>query len=70
MSKPVDVGRACKLCGEQITLHVESDGGYYTDDLGAIFRTGPTDTIIVEAHCGCSNPRSVTLTGTDGGFSL
>ena len=64
MGKPVEVGRACGLCGEQVELQVESDGGYYTDDLGAIFRTSVSDTIIIEAHCDCPEPRSVTLTGT------
>lgn len=64
MGNPVEVGRARGLCGEQVERPVESDGGYYTDDLGAIFRTSTNDTTVIEAHCSYSEPRSATLTGT------
>ena len=64
MGNPIEVGRARGLCGEQ----VESDGGYYTDDFGATFRTSADDTIVIEAYCDCPEPRSVTLTGTRSGL--
>lgn len=64
MGQSVALGRACGLCGEQVTLAVETDGGTYTDDLTALLETKIDDTVVVKAHCGCSRPRTVALKGT------
>lgn len=64
MGEPVPVGRACGLCGQQVTLVVETAQGTYTDDFGALMQTGPGQTIVLEAHCDCSPPRTVGLEGT------
>jgi len=63
MGEPIDVGRGCARCGEQVRLHVHTDNGTYTDDLSALLKTHPGDKVVVEAHCGCSRPRIVALRG-------
>lgn len=64
MGAPVPLGRACGLCGEQVKLSVKTDGGTYTDDLAALLQATPDNTLLVEAHCDCPNPRTVALQGT------
>lgn len=64
MSDSVPVGRACGLCGKQVILEIETDGGIYTDDLTALLDASRDDILVINAHCGCSHPRSVALTGT------
>lgn len=64
MGEPVPVGRACSLCGEQISLHVRSDHGTYTDDLTALLSAHQDARLLVEAECGCPTARTVTLEGT------
>lgn len=61
VGEPIPLGRACGRCGEQIVLSVQTDGGVYTDDLAAIFQAQPRDVLVLEAECGCSPPRTVTL---------
>jgi len=64
MGEPIPLGRACGRCGEQVIVKVETDGGIYTDDLAALLEAGPTDTLVIEAHCNCPRPRTVALEGT------
>jgi hypothetical protein len=65
MSKPIEIGRACGLCGEQITLSVKSDDrSYYTDDLTTLLEATSTAKVVIKAECDCSPPRTVTLEGT------
>jgi len=64
MGEPVPLGRACGLCGEQITLVVETERGEYTDDLTALLNTQPGHRIILKATCSCPTPHRVELKGT------
>lgn len=61
MGIPVELGRACRRCGKQITLSVTTDGGTYTDDLTALLEASHRDTVIVQAECGCPRPREVSF---------
>jgi len=64
MGEPVPVSRACGLCGDQITLFVETKWSEYTDDLAALLNTQAGDQIVVKATCSCPTPHRVELEGT------
>jgi hypothetical protein len=64
MGEPVALGHACGLCGEQIVLSVETEGGTYSHDLAALLQASRDDTLVIEAECGCPTPRQVALKGT------
>jgi hypothetical protein len=61
MGTPVDLGRVCGLCGEQVTLSVKTDGGTYTDDLTALLDASHRDKVIVQAECNCPRPQETTF---------
>jgi hypothetical protein len=63
MGEPVPLGRACDLCGEQVILHVDTEWSDYTDDLAGLLNASPGERVLVEAECGCSTPRKVSLEG-------
>lgn len=64
MGESLPVGRACGLCGEQVILSIETDGGTYTDDLTALLQAGRGDRLIIKARCDCTRPQIVALKGT------
>jgi hypothetical protein len=64
MGEPVALGHACGLCGEQIVLSIQTDGGTYSHDLAALLQATRDDTLLIEADCGCPTPRRVALEGT------
>lgn len=64
MGEPVELGRACSLCGEQVILTIATDQGTYTDDLKALLDADTGTTLVVQAHCSCPHPRSVALEGS------
>jgi tRNA-dihydrouridine synthase len=64
MGEPVALGHACGLCGGQISLTVQTDGGTYTHDLAALLQATRDDTLLIETNCGCPSPRRVALEGT------
>ena len=64
MGEPVELGRACGRCGEQVILSVETEYSEYTDDLTGLFEVSSGEGVIVEAECGCPSPRQVELKGT------
>ena len=64
MGEPVPLGRACGLCGEQVVLSVETEYSDYTDDLAGLLNASSGEVVIVEAGCGCQNPRRVALKGS------
>ena len=61
MSVPVELGRVCGRCGEQVTLSVKTDGGTYTDDLTALLDASHRDKLIVQAECDCPRPQEATF---------
>ena len=63
MGEPVSLGRVCGLCGEQVILNAETEINGYTDDLAGLLNASPGERILVEAECGCSTPRKVSLEG-------
>lgn len=65
MGEPVDLGRSCGLCGEQIELRVDTERGTWTDDLAALMAVKRGDRVVIEAHCACYHPRSVSLQGIE-----
>jgi len=64
MGEPVELGRACGRCGEQVIMSVETEYSYYTDDLTGLLEVSSGEGVIVEAECGCPTPRRVELQGT------
>jgi hypothetical protein len=64
MGEAIPLGRACRRCGEQVILTVETDRGVYTDDLEALLQTSPDQKALLRTECGCPTPRTVALKGT------
>jgi len=64
MGEAIPLGRACRRCGEQVVLTVETERGVYTDDLEALLQTSPGHRALLRAECDCPTPRTVTLKGT------
>lgn len=64
MGEAIPLGRACRRCGEQVILTVETDRGVYTDDLEALLQTSPEQRALLRTECDCPTPRTVALKGT------
>jgi len=64
MSEPIPLGRACRRCGEQVYLIVETERSVYTDDLEALLQTAPGQRALIKTDCDCPTPRAVALEGT------
>jgi hypothetical protein len=63
MGVSIALDYACGRCGEQVVLSIQTDGGSYTHDLAALLEAGPKDSLLIQAICGCPNPRQVALEG-------
>ena len=61
MGVPIELGRVCGRCGEQVTLSVKTDGGTYTDDLTALLDASHRDKLIIQVECDCPRPQEVTF---------
>ncbi len=64
MGEAIPLGRACRRCGEQVVLTVETERGVYTDDLEALLQTAPGHKALLRTECDCPTPRTVAMKGT------
>jgi len=64
MGEAIPLGRACRRCGEQVVLTVETERGVYTDDLEALLQTEPGHKALLRTKCDCPTPRTVAVKGT------
>ncbi|RLM90005.1 hypothetical protein D3D01_18065 [Haloarcula sp. Atlit-7R] len=64
MGEAIPLGRACRRCGEQVVLTVETEQGVYTDDLEALLQTTPGQEALLRTECDCPTPRTVAVKGT------
>ena len=64
MGEAIPLGRACRRCGEQVILTVETDRGVYTDDLEALLQTSPEQKALLRTECDCPTSQTVALKGT------
>jgi hypothetical protein len=60
----IEIGRVCSLCGDQISLVVETPGvTSTTSSLRRLLDLGADERAVIIARCGCDRPRSVAVRG-------
>lgn len=63
-AEEIEIGRVCTLCGQQISLVVETPGvTSTTSSLRRLLDLDVDDRAIIVARCGCDRHRSVAVRG-------